>query len=230
MRDDNRRLTSATLRATMADGSERPLKVTALGATGFHLGTGLYFGFDGHWHGEWRGDLHADGEHIPDCELEPATLSLQAGSRVADSALREFTRAVARVGLEHRVLESCVRPGHTFLEMAAYTLHPYKLVRGLAIHAERAGVHVRERLAVRSVEGLRSGGARLLLDDGTHLETGKVVLQIALTRLAKHYGLIKEEGSGSRRRRLRHWGDADYRPSLDGRQRDDAGEKSEDGG
>ena len=24
-------------------------------------------GFDGHWHGEWRGDLHVDGEHIADC-------------------------------------------------------------------------------------------------------------------------------------------------------------------
>jgi hypothetical protein len=38
------------------------LTVTALGDTGFHLGTGLYFGFDGHWHGEWRGELHVDGE------------------------------------------------------------------------------------------------------------------------------------------------------------------------
>jgi len=71
VRDDNRRLTSARLGATMADGSARPLSVTALGATGFHLGTGLYFGFDGHWHGEWRGDLHTDGEHVPDC-ADPA--------------------------------------------------------------------------------------------------------------------------------------------------------------
>jgi hypothetical protein len=65
--DGNRRLTAATLHATMADGSARALTVTALGDTGFHLGTGLYFGFDGHWHGEWRGDLHTDGEHVPDC-------------------------------------------------------------------------------------------------------------------------------------------------------------------
>ena len=72
VRDDNRRLTGATLRFTMADGSARPITVTPLGDTGFHLGTGLYFGFDGHWHGEWRGDLHVDGEHIADC-TDPAT-------------------------------------------------------------------------------------------------------------------------------------------------------------
>jgi hypothetical protein len=71
VRDDNRRLSSAVLTATMADGSTRPLTVTAMGDTGFHLGAGLYFGFDGHWHGEWRGDLHVEGEHIPDCS-EPA--------------------------------------------------------------------------------------------------------------------------------------------------------------
>jgi hypothetical protein len=67
VRDDNRRLTAAALRAVMADGSDRPLTVTALGDTGFHLGAGLYFGFDGHWHGEWRGDRHVDGEHVADC-------------------------------------------------------------------------------------------------------------------------------------------------------------------
>ena len=65
--DGNRRLRSATFQATMTDGSARPLTITALGDTGFHLGTGLYFGLDGHWHGEWRGDLHVDGEHIADC-------------------------------------------------------------------------------------------------------------------------------------------------------------------
>ena len=65
--DATRRLRRATLACTMADGSARPLTVTALGDTGFHLGTGLYFGFDGHFHGEDRGALHVDGEHIADC-------------------------------------------------------------------------------------------------------------------------------------------------------------------
>jgi hypothetical protein len=72
VRDDNRRLASAVFDGTMADGSSRPLTITAVGDTGFHLGTGLYFGFDGHWHGEWRGDLHVDGEHIDDC-TDPGT-------------------------------------------------------------------------------------------------------------------------------------------------------------
>lgn len=40
----------------------------------------------------------------------------------------------------------------------------------------------------------------------------KVVLDLALTRLARHYGLLPPERPTGR---LRHWGDADYRPSLD---------------
>jgi hypothetical protein len=70
--DANRRLRRADLRFTMADGTDRPIEVTAVGDTGFHLGTGLYFGLDDHWHGEWRGDLHVDGEHFPDCS-DPET-------------------------------------------------------------------------------------------------------------------------------------------------------------
>jgi hypothetical protein len=45
---------------------------------------------------------------------------------------------------------------------------------------------------------------------------GKVVLQIALTRLARHYGLLGAEEMGEpRSRRVRHWGSEDYRPTLD---------------
>lgn len=64
---DNRRLLGGTILATLADGTERPLTVEVLGDTGVHLGAGLYFGFDGHHHGEFRGDLHVDGERIADC-------------------------------------------------------------------------------------------------------------------------------------------------------------------
>jgi len=63
----NRRVLGGTLHFTMNDGTARPITVEAMGDTGFHLGAGLYFGLDGHHHGEWRGKLHVDGEHFADC-------------------------------------------------------------------------------------------------------------------------------------------------------------------
>jgi hypothetical protein len=62
-----RRLRGGVLHASTPDGTARPLTVTALGDTGFHLGAGRYFGFDGKWHGQWEGPLHVEGEHVPDC-------------------------------------------------------------------------------------------------------------------------------------------------------------------
>ncbi len=45
--------------------------------------------------------------------------------------------------------------------------------------------------------------------------SGKVILQIALTRLARHYGLISDaEVAAPVRQRLRHWGTEDYKPHL----------------
>jgi len=41
-------------------------------------------------------------------------------------------------------------------------------------------------------------------ENGWSQRAGKVVLQIALTRLARHYGLIREEGARPGSRRLRH--------------------------
>ena len=69
VRDDNRRFEGGTLTMTMNDGSLRPLTITPVSDTGFHLGTGLYHGFDGMSHGQWRGPLHVEGEHIADCSI-----------------------------------------------------------------------------------------------------------------------------------------------------------------
>ncbi len=67
-RDDNRRLVGGTIRGVLADGTERRYRIEPLSSTGFHLGAGLYGGFDGHYQGEWRGDLHSDGEHLIGCD------------------------------------------------------------------------------------------------------------------------------------------------------------------
>ena len=64
---ENRRLLGGSLLARMEDGTDRPLQLEVLDDTGVHLGAGLYFGFDGHHHGEFRGELHTDGERIADC-------------------------------------------------------------------------------------------------------------------------------------------------------------------
>jgi hypothetical protein len=53
--------------------------------------------------------------------------------------------------------------------------------------------------------------------EGWPQRSGKVILQIALTRLARHYGLVSDRQLNERiGRRLRHWGTQDYRPSLSG--------------
>ena len=65
-----RRLRGGVAHCRMLDGSDRPLTFRVPTDTGFHLGVGLYFGFRGHHHGEWRGPYHQDGERIPDCTDE----------------------------------------------------------------------------------------------------------------------------------------------------------------
>ena len=52
---------------------------------------------------------------------------------------------------------------------------------------------------------------------GWPLRSAKIVLQLALTRLARHYGLLPLAPSGRiSRSAVRHWGSADYRPHING--------------
>jgi hypothetical protein len=62
--DANRRLVGGTVTLIDTDGTTRPLRITPVSDTGFHLGTGGYFGWNGRILGQWAGELVVDGEHL----------------------------------------------------------------------------------------------------------------------------------------------------------------------
>jgi hypothetical protein len=77
-----------------------------------------------------------------------------------------------------------------------------------AVGPELAGILIDVCCHLKGIEA--SEGAR-----GWPQRSGKVVLVLALSRLARHYGLLGPEAPPpSRRSTLSHWGDAGYRPTL----------------
>jgi len=97
---------------------------------------------------------------------------------------------------------------------------------GIELQDHIVAARERVRLALRAVGPELSG---ILIDVCCHLKgleeaerdagwpqrSGKVVLQLALTRLARHYGMLPAEERANRPQ-IRHWGTADYRPTMDG--------------
>lgn len=90
----NRRLLGGSITASTASGT-RELTIDVLSDTGFHLGTGLYFGFDDHYHGEWRGAEHVDGERIDDCSTPEQARRLH---QIRDTCIRVHDPAEGAVG------------------------------------------------------------------------------------------------------------------------------------
>jgi hypothetical protein len=82
----------------------------------------------------------------------------------------------------------------------------------VAIGPEFAGVLVDFCCFLKGIEEIeqsRSWPAR----------SAKLVIRLALASLARHYGLSAVGEGAERAGRLRHWGSADYRPRIDGKDR-----------
>jgi hypothetical protein len=99
---------------------------------------------------------------------------------------------------------------------------------GAGIDLQDRVVAARERVR-RALQAVGPELAGILIDVCCHLKgledaernagwpqrSGKVVLQLALTRLARHYGLLPTDTDASGRTRpIRHWGAPDYRPTI----------------
>lgn len=93
----------------------------------------------------------------------------------------------------------------------------------------RDSVAAAQQRVHRALEAVGPELAGVLLDVCCHLKglevseaergwpqrSGKVVLLLALSGLARHYGLLVAERASSHAGRMTHWGDASYRPTLE---------------
>jgi hypothetical protein len=105
--DRTRRFLGGDITATMRDGTERLFHLEPVSDTGFHLATGLYAGFDGRYHGQWRAPDHVEGEHFADCTAPDAV-----------ARVRQHRQALVRVedptggGVGYGDLQSIVTGAH----------------------------------------------------------------------------------------------------------------------
>src|SRR3972149_4283671 len=88
----------------------------------------------------------------------------------------------------------------------------------MAVGPEVAGVLVDICCELKGLEDAEK-------ENGWPQRAGKGVLQIALTRLARPFGLLKDDKQQTGPRSLRRWGSEDYRPTLDAWKKDPSDER-----
>jgi glycine/D-amino acid oxidase-like deaminating enzyme len=123
--------------------------------------------------------LHALGAHLadqlPDSQVSPCTLQLQAVGRITGSALHRLAGLLARIGVGQNLTFEAHRGGKPTLELPAYTVQPYRLVRALAARAASQGARICEHVAVEAIEEA-PGGAILRLAGGRQVRARCVIV------------------------------------------------------
>ena len=126
-----------------------------------------------------NGRLHALGawlhDTLPDSQVRPCTLQLQAVGRITGSALNRLAGLLGRIGIGHKLAFEAYRGGKPTLELPAYTVQPYRLVRALAGRAASQGARICEQAAVEAIEEAPHG-AIIRLAGGRQVRTSCAVL------------------------------------------------------
>jgi hypothetical protein len=136
---------------------------------------------------------------------------LQAGERLR--ADYEFAGLTARVTASWSPTPSGGSGSNSQNDAAALQDHilaaRQRVVRAVAaVGPELCGILIDVCCHMKGIEEAEKA-------EGLPQRSGKVVLQIALTRLARHYGLVSDAELTARvRRKLVHWGTPDYRPKM----------------
>ena len=123
--------------------------------------------------------LHALGawlaDTLPDCQIRPCTLQLQAVGRITTSALQRLSGLLARIDIGHNLACEAHRGGKPTLELPAYTVQPYRLVRALAARARSLGARICEHVAVEAIDAA-ARGAVIRLAGGRQIRAHCAVL------------------------------------------------------
>jgi gamma-glutamylputrescine oxidase len=123
--------------------------------------------------------LHALGAglaaKVPESEIRPCTLRLQAMGRLSASGLAKVAATLQRAAIGYSLAPDPARDGKPTLDLPAHTVDPYRLVRALAVHAVALGARICERARVESIEETR-GGALVRLAGGRQVRAGRVLV------------------------------------------------------
>ncbi len=112
----------------------------------------------------------------PEAEVRSAELALEATGRLTDCGLREVARGVDSAGISYDLAAGRKRSDVAAMHIAAHSVHPYKLVAGLARAATGAGVRIVSNATVSRIDDEGAAGARIHLAGGSVVQARSVVV------------------------------------------------------
>ncbi|MDX2258855.1 MAG: FAD-binding oxidoreductase [Hyphomicrobiaceae bacterium] len=112
---------------------------------------------------------------LPDSEARRVTLDLEARGRLTDAGVGRVARILAGAGIDHELRPGPRLGGPRTLQLEAHSVHPFRLVRALARHAEEQGVEIVEGAAVAAITPCEAG-AEVRLADGRAVTAHRVIV------------------------------------------------------